>query len=100
MSAKGMHDATYVPTATSLMLGIYPNPSNGPTRISINLPVAEMVSVSIYNSAGQVVYALSGDVYPQGVQVIHWDGKSNTGEDVRPGYYFIEGLCRKLNICR
>jgi len=90
MGAKGMHGATFVPATTNLMLGLYPNPSNGPVRISINLPVANMVSVNIFNTAGQVVYTLSGDVYPQGIQEINWDGKSNTGKDILPGYYFIK----------
>ena len=89
--AIGMHvDATRITNTNELNLGIYPNPSNGPIRISINLPTADNVNLSIYNAAGQVVYAKKGIGYQRGTQVIHWDGKSNNGSDIKPGYYFIK----------
>ena len=90
VSAKGMHSATYIAPVNDLMLGIYPNPSSGPTRISVNLPENSRVDLSIYNASGQVIYAANGKAYPQGKQVILWDGKSNSGENVKPGYYFIK----------
>ena len=89
--AVGMHvDATRVSSSNALNLGIYPNPSSGPTRISVNLPATDQVSLSIYNAAGQVVYTLKGVVYPQGTQVIYWDGRSNNGSEINSGYYFIK----------
>jgi nitrate/TMAO reductase-like tetraheme cytochrome c subunit len=89
--AVGMHvDATRITNTNELNLGIYPNPSNGPTRISLNLPSANNVNLSIYNAAGQVVYAKKGIGYPRGTNVIFWDGKSNDGSAVNPGYYFIK----------
>jgi len=89
-AAKGMHSATYVVPVNDLEMGIYPNPSQGPTRISITLPESATVSLSIYNSAGQIVYAESGKSYAQGYQVINWDGKGNNGSDVESGYYFVK----------
>jgi hypothetical protein len=89
-SAKGMHGATYVTRVNDLQMGIYPNPSKGPTRINITLPENSMVSVNIYNAAGQVVYAQSGKTYSQGYQQITWDGKGNNGELVENGYYFVK----------
>jgi flagellar hook assembly protein FlgD len=71
-------------------VNIYPNPSNGPTRISVDLPANSRVDMSIYNTAGQVIYLLTGKDFPQGNQVIYWDGKSNTGENVNSGYYFVK----------
>jgi len=89
--AAGMHlDRTNVESHNTLNLGIYPNPSSGTVMISVNLPAADKVDVSIYNTSGQVVYAKKGINYPQGPQVIHWDGKSNTGKDVTSGYYFVQ----------
>jgi len=88
--AIGMHSATRISNFNELNLGLYPNPSSGPTRISVNVPSNDQVSISIYNAAGQVVYALTGVVYPQGTQVIYWDGKSNNGSDINPGYYFVK----------
>jgi len=86
----GMHSTTHVATVNELNLGIYPNPSSGPTRISITLPASAELSMSIYNASGQVVYAESGKTYSQGSQEIYWDGKSNSGEEVKSGYYFIK----------
>jgi len=88
--AKRMHWATNIDPINDLMLGIYPNPSSGPTRISVNLPANSKVNISIYNANGQVIYAVSDKVYPQGNQVIYWNGKSNTGADIKSGYYFIK----------
>ncbi len=89
--AIGMHvDNTSVNTENELMLGIYPNPTQGPTHIRVNLPVSSEVVLSIYNTSGQIVYAESGKVYSQGIHVLSWDGKSNTGESVNSGYYLIK----------
>lgn len=88
--AIGMHSATSVDLVNELELGVYPNPSNGPTRINITLPASSAVNLSIYNAAGQVVYAETGRTYSQGYQVINWDGKSNNGEEVKSGYYFVK----------
>jgi len=90
--AAGMHSATFItPTpGNNLNVSIYPNPSNGATRISVDLPAHSRLDMNIYNTSGQEVYRLSAKDYPQGHQVIFWDGKSNTGEEVRPGYYFVK----------
>ncbi|MEN8202099.1 MAG: FlgD immunoglobulin-like domain containing protein, partial [Bacteroidota bacterium] len=88
--AKGMHSASHIAPVNALDMGIYPNPTTGPTRISVTLPANASVSLSIYDASGKVVYAVKGINYPQGNQVINWDGKSNSGEDVKPGYYFIK----------
>lgn len=89
--AVGMHtDFTSVAPVNDLKVSIYPNPSSGPTRISVDLPANSRLDMSIYNTAGQVVYALTGKNFPQGNQVIYWDGKSNTGQNVIPGYYFVK----------
>ncbi len=89
--AIGMHvDATRVTASNGLNLGIYPNPSNGPVRISVNLPENGDVRLSIINTSGHVVYTLPGIRYQKGSQVIFWDGKSNNGADIQPGYYFIK----------
>jgi len=89
--SKGMHWATNVPNATNeLRMGIYPNPSSGETMISVNLPSSAEVEMSIYNAAGQVVYMESGKTYLNGSQVIYWDGKTSSGEDVKTGYYFVK----------
>jgi hypothetical protein len=87
----GMHSATRVATSVNeLGLGIYPNPSTGPTRISVNLPSSSLLNMSIYSASGQIVYAEWGKTYAQGKVEIYWDGKSSSGEEVKAGYYFVK----------
>jgi flagellar hook assembly protein FlgD len=88
--AMGMHEATNIDLKDDLTLGIYPNPTTGPARISISLAEASPVSLKIYNSSGQLIYANASKVYPQGNHVIQWDGKSNTGNAIESGYYFVK----------
>lgn len=89
-SARMHNDFTSVAPVNDLKVNIYRNPSSSPTRIRVNLPVNAKVERAVYNTSGQVVYVLTGKDLPQGDQVIYWDGKSNTGENVKPGYYFIK----------
>ena len=86
----GMHSATRVEMVNELSLGIYPNPSTGPARISVNLPSSGQLNMSIYNASGQIVYSEWGKTYAQGTQEIYWDGKNNAGEDVTSGYYIVK----------
>ncbi|MEN8204349.1 MAG: FlgD immunoglobulin-like domain containing protein, partial [Bacteroidota bacterium] len=88
--AKGMHSASHIAPVNALDMGIYPNPTTGPTRISVTLPANASVSMSIYNAAGQIVYSESGKIYSQGYQIINWDGKGNNGADVESGYYYVK----------
>jgi len=86
-----MHvDATSVPQRAELSLGIYPNPSSGPTVISFTLARAEFVNLSVFNTAGQMVYQLRDERRPAGSQLIQWNGTSNTGAEMASGYYFVK----------
>jgi len=90
LSAANMHvDATSVSEQATLSLGIYPNPSSGPTVITFTLDRAENVSLSVFNTAGQMVYQLTNERRPAGSQLIQWDGRSNTGANMASGYYFV-----------
>lgn len=66
----------------------YPNPFNPETTISMYLPEAGDVRMSIYNTRGQMVY----DVRKSGVSRGHhnhvWDAKDNTGSPLSSGIYF------------
>jgi hypothetical protein len=91
LSAAGMHNATSVSSRKAeLSLGIYPNPSSGPTVITFTLTKAEYVSLSVFNTAGQMVYQLSDERRPAGSQLIQWNGTSNTGASMESGYYFVK----------
>ncbi|MCD4683427.1 MAG: T9SS type A sorting domain-containing protein [Bacteroidales bacterium] len=87
--AAGMHNETSIAERESIEIGIYPNPTFGPTKINFTLPNSEIISLTIYNASGQVVYSLINEVKSAGDQHISWDGNSNTGADITPGYYFV-----------
>ncbi len=88
--AAGMHDETSVSELNFFNLGIYPNPSQGPTKISFTLENSKTIDLNIFNATGQLVYSLTNVQRSAGNQMILWDGKSNTGSDVQPGYYIVK----------
>jgi hypothetical protein len=80
--------ARMTPTAFALHAA-YPNPFNPSTNLSFNLPEAASYSMRIYNVAGQLVRSYEG-MGSQGLNVITWDGKDNSGSEVSSGIYFYK----------
>ena len=64
---------------------VYPNPSNGPVRIVLNLDAAQKGKVLLYNSAGQVHSVVFDGQIAAGTQQFDLDGEALT-----PGLY----ICR------
>jgi hypothetical protein len=88
--AKDMHEATYMVQQEEMVLGIYPNPSSGPTKISFDLTYSQEVTFEVLNSLGQLVYKMENVAKSAGSQMIQWDGTSNTGAVIHSGYYFVK----------
>jgi hypothetical protein len=61
---------------------------NYPTRISFYLPVDEVVTVEIFNPAGQLVRTLTSSMLFAGHHVLSWDGSDRNGHPVGSGLYF------------
>ena len=90
-TAKDMHKFTAsVTTHKSLELSVYPNPSRGQVKMMVNLDMPENISIDIYNISGQSVYSMEDFRSSSGKNEIIWDGTSNTGSDIKAGYYFIK----------
>jgi len=68
----------------------YPNPFSSGTVISYRLPSDSHVTVSVYNVLGQEVRALVDAAQRAGDRSVAWDGRSNSGQDVSPGTYFLK----------
>jgi hypothetical protein len=66
----------------------YPNPFNPTTTISFALPQMGQVTVSVFNSVGQVVRVLNNGVLSAGSHEMVWDGTDNLGHQVSSGVYF------------
>ncbi|MBU8920412.1 MAG: T9SS type A sorting domain-containing protein [Bacteroidales bacterium] len=73
-----------------------PNPFNPITKITFDLPVQSMVSLSIYNVKGEIVRTLVNEQLPAGYKKVAWNGKDNNGSTMASGVYFYrivtEGL--------
>ncbi|UCB53569.1 MAG: T9SS type A sorting domain-containing protein, partial [Candidatus Zixiibacteriota bacterium] len=67
----------------------YPNPFNPFTNLSFTLPDAMNYSLRIYNVAGQLVRSYE-DMGSVGLNMITWDSRDNTGDEVASGVYFYK----------
>ena len=77
-----------LPVANSLNQN-YPNPFNPETTIPYALSSDAIVSLTIYNIAGQVVRKLiDGEALAAGQYQALWDGRSESGASVASGMYF------------
>ena len=81
-----------LPERTQLLQN-YPNPFNPETWIPFELNQDSDVSLTIYDTAGRLVRRLDLGFRPAGTylrrkQAIHWDGRTQSGEQVVSGTYF------------
>ena len=77
-----------LPLANSLSQN-YPNPFNPETTIPYDLSSDAIVSLTIYNIAGQIVRKLiDGEALAAGQYQAVWDGRSQSGASVASGMYF------------
>ena len=68
----------------------YPNPFNGITHIDYQVPVNNHISIIIYDIMGREVKTLMNQVQIKGMHTIDWNGKSEYGEFVSTGVYFLQ----------
>ncbi len=77
----------------NLLLPNYPNPFNPETWIPYQLSEAGLVSISVYDSSGELIRSLpigyqSAGFYTSRSRAVYWDGKNSLGEPVASGIYF------------
>jgi hypothetical protein len=68
----------------------YPNPFNAHTTIEYALPQESQVRLVIYDALGQSVRTLIEGIQPAGYQRAVWDGRNDSGGNVRSGVYFCQ----------
>ena len=68
--------------------GNYPNPFNGETIISYDIPKNGFVNISIFNVAGQFITNLVNEYQLYGEKKVFWDTKDATGNHVPSGVYY------------
>ena len=68
----------------------YPNPFNPNTYIQFRLPLANEVTLTIYNIIGQKVISYQHTYNYPGTYGFNWDGKDQHGKSVVSGIYLYE----------
>lgn len=72
-----------------ITLSNYPNPFNPKTTISYSLAEAHKLSLSIYNSRGQLVRTFALGNQARGLHTLEWNGTDSSGEQLPSGVYLI-----------
>ena len=65
----------------------YPNPFNPETEIAYKIPVAQHVSLAIYDINSRLVRTLVDERKDAGYYTVHWNGKDNHGHAAPSGVY-------------
>ncbi len=81
-----------IPAETALLPN-YPNPFNPETWIPYRLAEDAFVTLTIYDTVGQVVRTIEvghqiASTYENRSKAIYWDGRNDVGEQVASGVYF------------
>ncbi|MGQ0722526.1 MAG: FlgD immunoglobulin-like domain containing protein, partial [Candidatus Eiseniibacteriota bacterium] len=77
-----------VPTSFALSTG-RPNPFHESTTIEFDLPVAETVSLVVFDTTGRLVRSLVSGTMAPGRFVITWDGRNESNQRVSAGLYLV-----------
>lgn len=66
-----------------------PNPTKGPLTLALELPIASVVDLTIFDVAGKRVRTLARRLLPAGSHKIVWNGRGAGGSVVQSGVYLI-----------
>ncbi|TKJ43848.1 hypothetical protein CEE36_01645 [candidate division TA06 bacterium B3_TA06] len=86
-----VNDSVLIMTRFEPVLDIhnYPNPFSGSTTFAFSIPRAGLVTLRIYNRAGEHIRTLIDEVFYEfgGIFEAHWDGLTESGHRPAPGVY-------------
>jgi flagellar hook assembly protein FlgD len=68
----------------------YPNPFNPQTTIAFSVRDRGVVSLKVYNVAGELVRTLASEEFTAGAHTKVWDGRNDAGQPVSSGVYFYK----------
>ena len=75
-------------TPTWFVVQNAPNPFNAQTRITYELPMPSLITLSIYDLLGQKIVTLAEGYTLAGKHTVLWAGKNSVGQAVGSGLYF------------
>lgn len=73
-----------------VLSGNFPNPFNPSTTIDFQIPKDSRVTITVFNSNGQLIRTLADGNLQAGAHRVQWDGLDDQGNHVAAGIY----LCR------
>lgn len=88
VNLEGQPGLPSVPLHTGLQT-IYPNPFNPSTTISYQIKTPEAVTLSIYNTRGQIVQTISRSHNTAGIYSVQFEGKDTHGNTLSSGVYHV-----------
>lgn len=68
----------------------YPNPAKRNVNLRYEIPHKGLLTMKIYNIAGQLVRTLYSGEVKAGVHTLNWNGENERGIRVADGIYFVE----------
>jgi hypothetical protein len=77
------------PQNTDLELTSQPNPFVDGATMRYRLATAARVQLRVYDVSGSLVRTLTDDRLPAGPHAMLWDGRTDAGQRVAPGNYFV-----------
>jgi hypothetical protein len=78
------------PVSSNSLSQNYPNPFNPQTTIAFSVKDRGLVSLKVYNVAGQLVRTLANEELAVGAHTKVWDGRDDAGQSVASGVYFYK----------
>jgi len=87
-SSTGIEDNRHMLSANPISLNAEPNPAKSFTVIRYSLPIAEKLSLQIFDISGKLVKNLVNEFQSSGVHNLIWNGKDEYERRVVDGVYF------------
>jgi hypothetical protein len=86
--------------ATGILLyPAQPNPFQNETSIAFRIDTTQHVSMSVYDAAGRRVRSLFEGAPGAGMHSVDWDGRSDGGNRVSAGVYFVKLSMGRTQLC-
>jgi hypothetical protein len=77
----------------AFLLTINPNPVGDRATITLELPQAAEIEVSIYDLRGALVRSVADEILGEGTHMFVWDGRDGSGVPARSGVYICRATC-------
>ncbi len=82
-------DDPLTPSTTTLLHAPHPNPFRASTVVRFDLASSGNVVMNVFDAAGRAVRSIAVDGLEAGRHSLAWDGRTDRGERVAPGVYFV-----------